>query len=469
MSDDVFADLEAAAAAVAELSARFCRELESRRVAPAVDRSAARALFDGTLGEEGIGLRSLVDELSSRALPAAMTTPHPLYFGLVNSSPLPGGVLADLLVSATNNNGGAFHQSPGASAAEEEVVRAFAALVGDGFSGMLLPGGTWANLQALVLARASRFPDWSVHGPAAITRAPRLYATASSHFCVERSAEVIGLGRHGTVEVPATGRGAMDVAALRALVADDRESGREPFAVVATAGTTGTGAIDPLEAIADFCADEGLWLHVDACYGGAGLLLDELRPRYRGIARADSVSVDPHKWFFIPMTAGLLLTRHARLEEDTFRAPGASYIPQDGVVDPFLRGIPTSRRASGLTVWAALRAHGWTTIREAVRRNVELTRRLERALVGRGFRVLPDGELSVACARWEPSGRSAAELEALQQRIAARVADSGRAWFGTTRHAGLTWLRFNTVNLHVRERHVDALAEIVAEAAHAEG
>jgi aromatic-L-amino-acid decarboxylase len=459
--------LEQAARRAAELFVEIYSGLEDRRVDPGVNHDELTDRFRGTLADEGTGMMETLEEFGSRVLPASMGTAHPLYLGLVNSSPFPAAALADLLVSSMNNNGGAFHQSPAMSAAEREVVRVFARLFGFGepTSGMLLPGGTFATLQALSLARARHFPDWQESGPASVSEPPLLYTSQAGHFSVQRSAAAIGLGRRGVVAVEGTGRGEMDASALEARIEQDRREGGRPFAVVATAGTTGTGAIDPLGAIAELCERQGLWFHVDACYGGAAMLLDELRGRFDGIERADSIAVDPHKWFFIPVTAALLLTRSESFDRDTFTAGDTSYIPQQGGIDPFTRGLPTSRRSSGLTVWMALRAHGLSAVREAVRSNIGLIRLLEDLLAEAGFRVLGGGELSVACARWEQSGSSAESIDRAQRRIASEIVDSGEAWFSTTRHEGKTWLRFNLVNLYTRERHVRHLAELVIEAA----
>lgn len=257
----------------------------------------------------------------------------------------------------------------------------------------------------------------------------------------------------------------MDLTALEQRVQRDRAEGATPFAVVATAGTTATGAIDPLAAIAELCRREKLWLHVDACYGGAAMLLEPMRSRFAGIERADSIAIDPHKWFFIPVTAALLLTTHRDLAKKAFETSAGSYIPSDGEVDAWQWGIPTTRRSSALAVWMALRAHGWRTIRTAVESNIQLTRLLESLLAERGFRILPGGELSIACARWEPQNRRSDSLDRLQEAITREVVSSGQAWFSTTRHAGEAWLRFNMVNLYTREHHVRRLAGLLAEAA----
>ncbi len=460
-------ELESAVERVGRIVTEFYQQLELRRVEPGADLAELDRLFAGTIGDDGIGLDAVLEEFERLVLPNSMTTPHPLYLGLINSSPLPAGPLADLLVSTLNNNGGARHQNPAMSAAEREVIRAFAELLGfsDDIVGMTLPGGTLANLHGLLLARTATFPEWRDAGAAAAAeRTPRLYASETTHFSVSRAAHVIGIGESNVVPIRTSGRGALDPSALRAAIAADRSAGRQPVAVVATIGSTGTGAIDPVSHIAEVCDEAGVWLHVDACYGGAAALVDELRPSLAGIERADSLAVDPHKWFFIPIAAALALTPHADIEHKTFSTP-ASYVPYRDDDDTFLRGIPTSRRSSGLTIWMALRAHGWSSVRDAVRRNVDQARLLEQQLADQGFDVLPGGELSMVNARYQPSGWSLEDGDALQEDIARRAVASGRFWFATVRHDGRTWLRLNIVNLHTRDRHMVEVAEWLGSAA----
>ncbi len=454
-------DVAAATARAGRIYSEFLEGLDDRRVAPQVDRESLRARMHGTIGDEGIGLDGLLDEIESVILPNAMTTPHPCYAGLVNSSPLPAAPIADLIVSMLNNNGGAYHQSPPGTTAEEEVVHAFCGVLGypSDAVGLLLPGGTFANLHGLMLARTAHFPDWRRKGPEA-ARTPRVYTSVAAHFSIARTAHVLGIGEDNVVAIPTVGRGVLDTSALRDQIVADRGAGATPFAVVATVGTTGTGAIDDLAAIADVCGELDLWLHVDACYGGAAALLEELKPRFAGIERADSLAIDPHKWFFQPIIAGLVMTRRSEVEHAAFGID-VSYIPTGDEPDSFVRAIPTSRRSSGLMVWAGLRAHGWNPIRDAVRRNIDQMRQLEARFASAGFRVLPDGELSIACVRLEPDGLSSAEVDALQGEIAGRVVESGAAWFSTTVHDGMTWMRFNIVNLHTRDAHVARIADAV--------
>ena len=362
-----------------------------------------------------------------------MGTPHPLYLGLVNSSPLPAAALADLLVSALNNNGGAFHQSPAMTACEAEVVRAFARLydLPDGAEGMFLPGGTWATLQALVLAR----------GRAIGRRAPgpglRIYTSDAAHFSVARSAFVAGIGAEDIVSLPTVGRGELDVELLAETIRRDRRDGKTPLAVVATAGTTGTGAVDPIAEVAELCTAENVWLHIDACYGGAIALLPELRGsagrrRACPVDRRGPAQVVLHPRHRRP-AAGPRSRAWPRAASTPRRAPTSRVTARSM---PGGAGFRPPADPPGFTVWMAIRAHGWRTIRDAVRRNIGLTRLLERLLAERGFTVLPDGKLSIACARFEPPQADPSSCDRLQDELARRVVATGQAWFSTVATAG---------------------------------
>ncbi|MEM9798818.1 MAG: pyridoxal-dependent decarboxylase [Planctomycetota bacterium] len=461
------AELRQGMARAGALLERFYDGLDARPVLPDPRVDGLIERFHGTLGEDGVGLDGALTEVEEIVVDSAMGIPHPLYLGLINSSPLPGGIVAESIVGGFNNNAGSWQQSPPFAAAEHEVLRCFRDLLGlaEYAAGILLPGGSYATLHALQLAREAKLPAWRREGPRALAGDPRIYVSSASHFSAARAAHAIGIAPKDVVHVDCTGRGEMDPADLAQRVAEDRERGYLPFAVVATLGTTGTGAIDPLSALADLCRTHDLWLHVDACYGGAAALLDELKPHFASLSEADSVAVDPHKWFFVPMVAGLLFTPHTGLELETFDVD-APYIPSYEIPDPYRRGLPTSRRAAGFTVWMALRAHGLARVRDEVRRNCHMARVLEDRLRDAGFRVLEGGEMSIACARWEPEGLNEAALDELQLRISREVVASGDAWFGTVR-AGQSWLRFCLVSTFLRERHIDRLVAKATEVARA--
>jgi aromatic-L-amino-acid/L-tryptophan decarboxylase len=450
--------LEEAAAEAANLLVEIVTNVESRPISRSSTHAELAALFHETLQQEGIGVVPALREFRQKILPHTLGIPHALYCGLVQSSPLPGAVLADLLVSAVNNNVGAFHQGPAFLCAEEEVLRSFRELFGlkDPWTGMVLPGGTMANLQGIVMARTAAFAD-------GVPRNARFYVSEAAHFSLARAARVAGLANQSIISIPTSGRGLLDVDALARQIGLDKRRGKKPFAVAASLGATGTGAIDPLHDIAALCVRESIWLHVDACYGGAAILLPNPPGEIAALRKADSIAIDPQKWFFIPIVAAIMLHRHPRISHLAFGSQEASYIPLSPMVEPWQTGIPTSRRATGFTIWMALRAHGWRTIADAVSRNVMLTRLLEDRLRDQGFNVLPKGELSVACARYEPQSQSSESLDKMQECIAREICESGRAWLATVRHGGKTWLRFNIVNFRTSEKHVDTLMDLLVE------
>ncbi|MGH7150695.1 MAG: pyridoxal phosphate-dependent decarboxylase family protein, partial [Planctomycetota bacterium] len=264
------AELRAMGARAGEIVAEYLGSLENRGVSPPADPRALTAYFAERIAAEGVGWRKSFEELREVVLPSAMGIPHPLYLGLMNSSPWPAGIFAESLVAGFSQNAGSFRQSPPATAAEWAVTRFLCEKIGygKGSFGTLVPGGTLANLTALLCARDRAFPGWIEEGPAAVSgKRPSFYASEEAHFSIARSGTVLGLGRAALRRVQTLGRGAMDPAALASLLVRDRKEGWSPFAVVATACTTATGAIDPIPEVADLAAREGLWLHVDAAFG----------------------------------------------------------------------------------------------------------------------------------------------------------------------------------------------------------
>lgn len=422
------------------------------RITPEAGYDAVRECFEGTLGQRGRGLMAALQDFEQLVLPRSLHISSPMYMGLVNSSPLPGAALMDCLVSAIDNNAGASHQGPAAVACELEVVRSLSESLGldDRTTGMFVPGGTYANLHGLLLARTA----CAEKHPVGCDRMT-LYYSEAGHFSIARAGKIIGFLPGNLKAVPTRGRGSIDTEALEAMIEKDKRSGLVPSAVVGNLGSTGTGALDPVNEIIDICEEQGLWCHVDACIGGPVLMMEESADYREALARADSLSVDLHKWFFLPLTASLALTRHPHVEVECFQLE-ASYIPQ-GSPEPYQRGVPTSRRTTGLTVWLAIRAYGWGFIKSAVRRNIELTRLLEDKLAAAGLQVLPDGELSVCCARLEDDSLA----PDFHEQVAENIRRKGSAWFGTVRHDGHVWWRFNILNLHVNETHVEQMIELL--------
>ena len=308
------------------------------------------------------------------------------YFGLFDPAPATMGVVGEALAAAFNPQLAAWLASPFAIESERRVLRAFGARFGfaqNETDGTFTSGGAEANHTAVLTALTTAFPEVAEGGLRAARAQPVLYLAEEGHPSLLKAARATGLGEAAVRRIPVDEGFRLDVENLRATIARDRSEGCAPFLVVATAGTTSAGVIDPLSRIAEIAATENLWLHVDAAWGGGAALVPELRPLLAGIERADSITFDPHKLLSVPMGAGLFLTRHAEVLGATFHI-SASYVPRTGeLVNPYTHSMQWSRRFIGLKVLLALAVAGWdgyaTVLRHQVAMGDVLRDRLQEA------------------------------------------------------------------------------------------
>lgn len=368
-------------------------------------------------------------------------TPHPRYFGLFNPAPTTMGIAADALVAAFNPQMAAWSHNPFAAEVEQHLVRAFGGRFGydpTTTEGTFCSGGAEANHTALLTALVHQSPAYASAGVRALERPPTLYVSIEGHHSILKAARLSGLGTEAVREVPIDTDWRLDVAALADLVRRDRAAGFAPFLIVATAGTTNAGVVDPVAEIAELARAEGLWLHLDAAWGGAAALMPELRDVLAGSERADSITFDAHKWLSVPMAAGLFLTRHAGILARTFRV-STPYMPREGadfaVHDPFTHSMQWSRRFIGLKVFLSLAVAGWEGYAEVIRHQTAMGDLLRRELADEGWEVVNHTPLPTVCFvdGTRPDGRSADYIDA----VARRVVSSGRAWISATRIAGL--------------------------------
>jgi glutamate/tyrosine decarboxylase-like PLP-dependent enzyme len=415
---------------------KYFEDVASLPVAPQIDAAALRAMvarFDFELpADPAATLEFAIDGLTNYQT----QTPHPRYFGLFNPASTTMGVVADTLAAAFNTQAGAWHHSAFAVEVEQHLFRAFGKKFGFDparTEGTFTTGGAEANQTALLVALHRAFPAFSEGGARALASAPALYVSAESHHSLHRAARLSGLGRSAVREIPADEHLRMKVPALESQIAVDRRAGLAPFMIVATAGTTSAGAIDPLPALADLAARENLWFHVDAAWGGAAALVPELHPLIAGIERADSIIMDAHKWLSVPMGAGMYLNRHPGALEKTFSVDTA-YVPRSTenlVADAYTSSMQWSRRFIGLKLFLSLAVAGWEGYAAALRHMVEMADLLRAELDAAGWQVLFPTPLPLVCFvdRKDSRGKSAEFLEA----IARRVVSSGAAWISTTR------------------------------------
>jgi glutamate/tyrosine decarboxylase-like PLP-dependent enzyme len=428
--------------------------------AGAVRAALARFDFDRPMGPAE-ALAAAFEAMTA----SHVKTGHPRYFGPFAPAPAPLAVAADALVSALNPQLATYAHGPFGVEVERALVRAFGERFGwpgDEVEGVLTGGGAEATLTALAAALAARFPEARRGGLRALERAPTVYASVEAHPAIVKAARVAGLGDEAVRRVPVDRGWRMKPAALAEAIADDRLAGREPFFIVATAGTTSAGAIDPLGASADVARRYGCWLHVDAAWGGLAAFVPSLAPALAGIERADSIAFDPHKALAAPLGVGAYLSRRAGALGRAFDVR-AGYMPRRAGRDPYAHSLAWSRRFAGLRVWLPLAAAGWRGHAEALGRQAALAEALRRRLGAEGWALVNETPLPLVCfvddAR--PDGRTARYLAA----AAARVRATRGAWVSVVRLAsGARALRACVNNARTDSADVEALVEGLGEA-----
>lgn len=356
---------------------------------------------------------------------------HPRYFGLFNPAPTYPAQCADRIAASFNPQLATATTSPFAVALEDYLIRAVAARVGlpQESRGHFTTGGSEANATALIAALTKAHPNFARAGARCFAAQPALYISREAHLAWIKIAHQTGIGRDAVHLIATDGMGRMRVDALAAAIEEDLNAGRVPVLVVATAGTTGAGMIDPIDAIGDLTRHHGVWHHVDAAWAGAAIASDRLRPLLAGIAEADSVTIDAHKWFATTMGCGMFMTRHPATLSAAFEV-ATTYMPSnEAALDPYVTSIQWSRRFLGIRLFLSLAAAGWKGYAAHVERAVGIAARIGEELGRRGWRVVNRSPVAVLCL--EPPAGSADP-----RTIAGRVQASGRAYVSVASFEG---------------------------------
>jgi aromatic-L-amino-acid decarboxylase len=399
---------------------------------------------------------ALLDGLTERVLPYRGSVDHPRFFAFVPSCPTWPGVLGDFMAAGLNVFQGTWLESAGPSALELEVLGWFKEWIGypDSAAGLLLSGGSAANLTALATARATRLDNDAGDGV--------IYASEEAHSSVFRAARILGVRPDRIRRLSHDPGQRLRPEALADAVERDRASGLRPFLVVANGGATSTGAVDPLPQLSEFCRAHRLWLHVDAAYGGFAVLTEQGREALAGIGEADSVTLDPHKWLFQPFEAGCLLVREGPRLVDAFHVmpdylqdteiarPAA---PDDAEVNFADRGPQLSRSFRALKIWLTLRFWGLERIQRAIQSGIELAERAEsRIRASRTLEIVTPAALGIVCFR-SRDGESADRVRLK------RLSDSGVGMISSTRVGGEYALRLCILNHRSRWEDVEAVLD----------
>src|SRR5262249_37543808 len=429
--------------AVTKLISEHAARLDSAPLTSRFTPDDLKQLFAEPLPQKDIPVEEILDQFARDVAPHAMQVPSPHYFGQFNPTPLAIGVWADALCSSLNQNAGAWRNGPTSAVIEAQVIRWLCELIGFGDKGfgVLASGGSEANLIALKCARDRVSPDICRLGAGKAALDLTVYASAQCHFSVEKSLDILGLGRESLRKIKTDDRFHIDLSSLRDTIKTDIEQGRRPCCIVGVAGTTSTGVIDPLPELAEIAREHDCWFHVDAAYGGALAFSDKHKAKLRGIELAGSITFDPHKWMFVPFSCGATLMRDGgQVLRDSFDI-SPEYLSEDrGFADAhydfFRYGQMGTRRFNSLKLWMCFKYMGRRGYAETVDRHIELAEHLATRLD-----ELPDFErtglieTAVCCFRYLPESvraLPASEQDRVQQALQQRIETGGKAFFPST-------------------------------------
>jgi len=351
--------------AVTAIVTEYVASLDSRKVTSTATPQDLERLFEEPFPEKGIATEAILGRFTRDVLTHAMQVPSPRYYGQFNPTPLPIGVWADALASALNQNAGAWRNGPTSAMIEARVLRWLCELIGYGPNsfGVLASGGTEANLIALKCARDRSYQAAVPHGLRSASGDLTVYASEQCHFSIERSVDILGLGRKSLRKIPTDEKFHISTDALQNQIEADRKAGCTPCCVIGIAGATSTGVLDPLAELAAIARKNDCWYHVDAAYGGTLAFSEKHRGKLKGIELADSVTFDPHKWMFVPFACGAVLVRDGgSVLRDSFDIT-PEYLDEDRggadvEFDFFRYGQMGTRRFSSLKLWMALKFMG---------------------------------------------------------------------------------------------------------------
>ena len=488
-----------------QLVAEYFNTISERPVRAENYAGKTTAALDVDLPVEGVPLDRLITECRT-IFDLSRHNGHPRFFGYVASPSTPIGAYGDLIAGALNANITCWRSGPAGTELERLVVRWLGSLIAydDNAAGLLTSGGSMANMIALLVAsrrklgdEASRKGLWNNGSPLTI------YASEEVHMSIPKAADVLGLGRDHVRVVGCDDRQRMRVDSLRRQIESDLRDGFRPCCVVASAGTVNTGVVDPLDEIAGVANEFDLWFHADGAYGAPGILDERKKQLFRGLERADSVSLDPHKWLYVPVDAGCLLFRDPRPVKAAFNTEDADYIKVHGHQDDeafafWDYGIELSRRFRALKVWLTLSYYGARRIAEAVSEDVSLAAYLgELVSAADDFELLAPVELSICCFRYVPPGYrdaetrgwgegedradpslpasprpsvsvSPTELDRLNERIMGRMQTGGRAYVSNATVGGRFALRACITNFRTTKSDIEETLAAIREAARKE-
>jgi aromatic-L-amino-acid/L-tryptophan decarboxylase len=446
--------------------ADYLENIEDKKLFPDVEPSALHDLFDERLPETGCSAEAVIAELQQKLLPYCTHVNHPGYFGLITPTPAPMGILGDLLASALNQNIGTYSIGPSAVAMERRTIRWLNDLIGfdDRAGGNLTSGGMMANFIGLKLARDGATNNESQFE--GLRERSAVYVSEERHVSIDKAADCVGFGRNFLRIIPTDSEFRVRIDLMEQAIAEDQRKGIRPLCIIGLAGTTNTGSVDDLATLHQMARRLNAWFHVDAAYGGGIFLSKKRAGMLKDVKLADSVTLDPHKWFYAPLDAGAILVKNeAQLTKSFGMKPAYltdEFDQRNERYQYYVHGFEQSRRFRSLKVWMSFKRYGAEQIGEWIDANIDHAEHFYTLC-----QQLPDfvaavkPPMSAICIRFQPKDVDEESLTRIHQEVVRKIELGGKFWISTTVLKGLHWFRINPVNFRTRREHVEELMKML--------
>ncbi len=454
----------------AKLVADTHHNLENKPVFNKKTPAQVLAPFQECLPQEAMDQEKLWDLMESQVIGNATLNSGPNFYSYVLSPGNQMGLAGELISGFLNQNASKWHLGPAASEMEKVVIGWIRDFIGyhPDSGGILVSGGSMANLTCLTVARNQQARVDINHKGLYSNKPLMLYMTDQAHYCVDKAMAILGLGKEQIRRVACDQQLRMDYKVLQDMIERDLQSGLQPFCVVGSAGTVNTGAVDAMERLADLCDQYGLWFHIDAAYGGPAAGLEAYKELFQGLDRADSLALDPHKWLYVPLEAGCALFKDPEQLKETFSlVPDYLKVDRDadvGRTDFMEYGPQLTRSFRALKIWVTFKAYGARRLKENILNDINKVQYLDQKLQENSqFEILSPAQLSILCFRWnpEPGTFTETQLDAMNVQLLHALEKDGRVFITGTRIKGKIALRVCIVNHRTQQRHLDKLVSIL--------
>ncbi|MGE5435877.1 MAG: pyridoxal phosphate-dependent decarboxylase family protein, partial [Syntrophothermus sp.] len=448
--------------------AEYLNEIEKYPVIAQVKPGDIKKKLEDSVPVNGTSMDSIMEEFKRTIVPGLTHWNHPNFFALFNSTSSSAGIFGEFLSAALNVNGFLWKGSPSLTELEQKMMDWFIQAVGlpKNYWGIIFDSASTSTLHAIASAREQLNLNIRQKGMSGRTELPllRIYSSEHSHSSVDKAALTLGLGLESLVKIKADEKFRMDIKCLKNTIAEDRAKGYLPMCVVGTIGTTSITSVDPIDEIAEVCERENLWLHVDAAYAGVTAMLEEKRKFFVGLDRADSIVMNPHKWFFTPVDISIYMTRKKEILKRAFSLL-PEYLRTDIETENLMDyGFQLGRRFRALKLWFTFKYYGLDNLKNILREHIRLAEMFKSFIEDdKDFELMADVNFSTVCFRYKKENMTDAELDKLNEKLMNNLNDTGRIYLSHTKVNNKFMIRFVVSGLRQEERHITEAWKLIKE------